>query len=178
MKGIIMNNSINNSPINFQAKMTLYNDLAQNVRLQKIAKEFEAKTQKRFPQYEIGLQRPEDLSHDKLEIAIDRGISDDLSVRFHVLTPNATEKFMKLSDNQIIQKLTKLLGMVKKRDNVWEKFSSDVRKVEKKYGIEFNQETYDMMFDDAIDQVCLINHEKLSKDTILSDFVESHHIVD
>lgn len=35
-----------------------------------------------------------------------------------------------------------------------------------------------MMFDDAIDQVCLINHEKLSKDTILSDFVESHHIVD
>ena len=85
---------------------------------------------------------------------------------------------MKLSDNQIIQKLTKLLGMVKKRDNVWEKFSSDVRKVEKKYGIDFNQETYDMMFDDAIDQVCLINHEKLSKDTILSDFVESHHIVD
>ena len=77
MKGIIMNNSINNSPINFHAKMTLYNDLAQNVRLQKIAKEFEAKTQKRFPQYEIGLQRPGDLSHDKLEIAIDRGISDD-----------------------------------------------------------------------------------------------------
>ena len=173
-----MNNSINNSPINFQAKMTLYNDLAQNIRLQKIAKKFEAKTQKRFPQYEIGLQRPEDLSNDKLEIAIDRGISDDLSERVHVLTPNATEKFMKLSDNQIIQKLTKLLGMVKKRDNVREKFSDDVIKLEKKYGIEFNDETYDMMFGDAIDQVSLINHAKLSKDTILSDFVESHHIVD
>ena len=53
-------------------------------------------------------------------------------MRFHVLTPNATEKFMKLSENQIIQKLTQLLGMVKKCDNVWEKFSSDDRKVEKK----------------------------------------------
>lgn len=178
MKGIIINNSINNSPINFKAKMTLYNDLAKNVRLQKIAKEFEAKTQKRFPQYEIALQRPEDLSQDKLEIAMDRGIGDDLSVRFHVLTPNATEKFMKLSDNQIIQKLTKLLGIVKKRDNVWENFSNDVGKVERKYGIEFEQETYDKMLDDAIDQIGSINREKLSKDTILSDFVESHHIVD
>jgi len=173
-----MNNSINNSPISFQAKMTLADDLAKNVRLQKIAKAFEAKTQKRFPEYEIALQRPEDLSQDKLEIAIDRSISDDLSLRQHILTPNATEKFMKLSDNQIIQKLTKLLGIVKKRDNVWENFGNDVAKVEKKYGIEFDQGTYDSMLDDAIDQIGSKNREKLSKDNILSDFVESHHIVD
>ena len=145
---------------------------------QKIAKAFEEKTAKNYPKYELSLQRPEDLSQDKLEIAIDRGIGDDLSLRQHILTPNATEKFMKLSDNQIIQKLTKLLGIVKKRDNVWENFGNDVAKVEKKYGIEFDQSTYNSMLDDAIDQIGSKNREKLSKDTILSDFVESHHIVD
>lgn len=174
-----MNNSINNSPISFQAKMTLAGDLAKNVRLQKIAKAFEEKTAKKYPKYELSLQRPEDLSQDKLEIAIDRGISDDLSLRQHILTPNATKKFMKLSDNQIIQKLTKLLGIVKKRDNVWGgNFGNDVAKVEKKYGIEFDQSTYNSMLDDAIEQIGSKNREKLSKDTILSDFVESHHIVD
>ena len=173
-----MNNSINNSPISFQAKMTLADDLAKNVRLQKIAKAFEEKTAKKYPKYKLSLQRPEDLSQDKLEIAIDRGTGDDLSLRQHILTPNATEKFLKLSDNQIIQKLTKLLGIVKKRDKVWENFGDDVAKVEKKYGIEFDQGTYNSMLDDAIDQIGSKNREKLSKDTILSDFVESHHIVD
>lgn len=173
-----MNNSINNSPISFQAKMILADDLAKNVRLQKIAEKFEAKTAKKYPKYELCLQRPEDLSQDKLEIAIDRGISDDLSLRQHILTPNATENFMKLSDNKIIQKLTKLLSIVKKRDNLWENFGNDVGKVERKYGIEFDQHTYDTMLDDAIDQIGSKNREKLSKDTILSDFVESHHIFD
>ena len=171
-----MNNTINNTSINFQAKMSLADDLAKNIRLQKISKAFEEKTAKRYPQYELQLRRPDDLSQDKLEIAIDRGVNDDLVLREHVLTPNATEKFMKLSDNKIIQKLTKLLSIVKKRDTYQDNIGHDIGKLESKYG-ELEQLTYEAILEDTEQNLKAKNLEKLSKDPILSDYTDSWNIL-
>lgn len=172
-----MNNSINNSPINFQAKMTLFNDLAKNTRLQKIAKEFEEKTAKKFPQYELQLRRWElSPNQDKVSIAINRGISDDLSLREFVLNEHGVEKLMKLSDNKIIQKLTKLLGMVKKHDKFLDGFENDVAKLEKKYGVEIDQDSSYTIYKESLEQIQTENLKKIIKDPVLSEYAESWNI--
>lgn len=172
-----MNNSINNSPINFQAKMILFDDLENKVRLKKIAKEFEAKTAKKYPQYEVQLGRPGyPPKRDNLEIAIDRGISDYLIARVHILKKDATEKLMELSDNEIIQKLIKLLGLVKKHDNLMDNINKDVVKIESKYGVELDGKLFDEIYDAVGYKVNSEILEKISKDSIFSDYAESQHI--
>lgn len=167
----------NNSNVNFQAKMSLADDLAKNLRLQKIAKEFEERTAKKYPQYEIQLRRWEgSRNQDKVSIAIDRGISDDLTMREHVLNERGFEKLMTLSDNKIIQKLTKLLGIVKKRDQFLDSFENDVAKLEKKYGVEIDPDSSFTIYKESLEQIQTENLKQISKDPILSEYAEGYNI--
>ena len=165
-----------NNYVNFKAKVSLVDDLAKNTRLQKIAKELEAKTAKKYPEYEMILGRPEDLSQDKLSIVMNRGVNDDLTYREHTLTSKATEKFMNLSDNGIIQKLVKLLGIVKKHDNYHDNIANDIAKLESKYGVEFDQDLFERIYNITEDKVNSTNFEKISKDSVLSDYENSFNI--
>lgn len=168
----------NNNNVNFQARMFLSGKTLKNsTRWQKIAEKFEEKTAKRFPEYKMELfQDNRFFSTDRLSISIDRGSSDDLCLREHILTPAATDNLMKLSDNKIIQKLTKLLNIVKKRDKMMDQLPDDIAKLEKKYKIELNQREYESMVEPIQESVLRENYVKIQEDPILSDYTESSNI--
>lgn len=164
----------NNNNMNFQAKMFLSGKTLKNsTRWQKIAEKFEEKTVKRFPEYEMEVFK----NSDEFVIYIDRGSDDDLCLREHILSSTATDNLMKLSDNKIIQKLTKLLDIVKKRDTMMDQLPNDIAKLEKKYGIQLDQNSYDRVSDTIQDKVNSANYVRIAKDNILSDYVDSTNII-
>lgn len=163
----------NNNNVNFQARMFLSGKTLKNsTRWQKIAEKFEEKTAKRFPEYEMEVFK----NPDEFVIYIDRGPDDDLRLRGHILSSTATDNLMKLSDNKIIQKLTKLLDIVKKRDTMMDQLPDDIAKLEKKYKIELNQREYESMFEPIQKNVLRENYVKIQEDPILSDYTESSNI--
>lgn len=165
----------NNNNVNFQAKMFLMNRTLENsARWQKIAEKFEAKTAKNYPEYEMELFKF--AKSGRFSITIDRGSSDDLCPRKYALAPSALEKLMQLSDNKIIQKLTKLLDIVKKRDKMMDQLPDDIAKLEKKYGIQLDQNSYDRVSNTIQDKVNSANYLEIAKDDILSGFVYETNI--
>lgn len=165
----------NNNNVNFQARMFLSgNMLEKSPRWQKIAEEFEAKTAKKFPKYEMEVIKF--ASSKNLSIAIDRGVGDDLSLRTHTLSASATKKFLELPDNKIIQKLTQLLKLTKKRDKMMNQLPNDIAKLEKKYKMELNQREYESMVEPIQKSVLRENYVKIQEDPILSDYTESSNI--
>ena len=167
----------NNSNINFSAKLSLVGDLAKSSRWQKIAKEFEAKTSKEFPNYELSVSVDNPEYMNKFFIAIDRGESDDLCMRGHILNDKATEKILRLSENKVIKKLTKLLNIVKNRDDFMDAIPFKMAKIEEVLGIDLSQKTYDLIYDLTRYDVNSKNRKILSRDSVLSKYHDSFNIM-
>lgn len=129
-----------------------------------VALEVERQT-KHSPEYEIRLFQED----DKFEVYIDRGRRDDLSTRSFLLSKEGSEALSKLSDNGKVQKFKKMLNLVKAHDKAYDDLPDDIAKLERKYGVEFDQNTYDRIAYAVYGKVETIASNKIWDDPVLAD---------
>ena len=72
---------------NFKAKLKLEGLYNQSSRWQTIAKDFETKTAKKFPEYGVKLQ---EMSKNKMTIFLDQKPQDEVYLHIHTLSEEAT----------------------------------------------------------------------------------------
>lgn len=154
---------IRNNNLNFTANM-VRDKSVKDRRWNCIALEVERQTQN-SPEYEIRLFQED----DKFEVYIDRGRRDDLSTRSFLLSREGSEALSKLSDQSIAQKFKKMLNLVKAHDKVYDNLPDDIAKLEKKYGVEFDQGTYDRIAHAVYSKVETTASNKIWDDAVLSD---------
>ena len=153
-----------NQNTNFKAKLKLEGLYNQSSRWQTIAKDFETKTAKKFPEYGVKLQ---EMSKNKMTIFLDQKPQDEVYLHIHTLSEEATSKLINLPNNEVINKLMILLNMCKRRDKLVNELPNDIAKLEKKYNIKFDQKS---LIDSCEDSVCVDNYIDISTDDILSDY--------
>ena len=169
VQAINTNNYQQNQNTNFKAKLKLEGLYNQSSRWQTIAKDFETKTAKKFPEYGVKLQ---EMSKNKMTIFLDPKPQHGVYLHKHTLSEKATSKLINLPDNEVINKLMILLNACKKRDKLVNGLPNDIAKLEKKYNIKLDQKS---LIDSWKEIVCVDNHCDISADDILSDYTASSY---
>ncbi len=154
----------NNSNLNFTANMYIDKSVKDTRRWHCIANDVQEKT-KTSPEYEIRLFQ----EGDKFEIYVDRGRRDDLTTREFLLTEYGSKALTNLSDQQVTQKIKKMLNLVKAYDKAYDNLPDDIGKLERKYGVELSQNSYDSVSDAVYTAVARDAFNKMYDDAVLSD---------
>lgn len=153
----------NNNNIGFTASM-IRDKSVRGAQWNGIASEVERQT-KTSPEYEIRLFQ----ENDKFEVYIDRGRSDELTTRSFILSEAGSNTLSNMPEAKIVQKFKKMLNLVKAHDKALDNLPDDIAKLEKKYDIQFNQNTYDNIADTVYETIRERAVDKIWNDPVLAD---------
>jgi len=158
-----------NQNTNFKAKLKLEGSYNESPRWQTIAKDFETKTAKKFPEYNVKLQ---ELPENKMKICLDKNPDvDRFYLHEHTLSEDATKELVDLPNNKIINKLTKLLNLCKGWDKLTSELPDDIEKLGKKYGLALDSDFCDKVTESFEEVLLNDNYVEIYCDDILSDYI-------